>query len=99
MSVLPILLAETDLRGWATQVQLLRSAFVGELRSMGLSVTDTDVNWVLVRHARLREALLAHRVLVRDCANFGMAGVARVAVPRSRDLGRVLAAFAAVAAQ
>ncbi len=99
LSVLPILLAETDLRGWATQVQLLRSAFVGELRSMGFSVTDTDVNWVLVRHARLREALLAHRVLVRDCASFGMAGVARVAVPRSRDLGRVLEAFAAVAAQ
>jgi histidinol-phosphate/aromatic aminotransferase/cobyric acid decarboxylase-like protein len=99
LSVLPMLLAETDLTGWATRVQLLRGAFVGELRSMGFSVTDTDVNWVLVHQAGLRESLLAHRVLVRDCASFGMAGVARIAVPRPRDLGRVLAAFAAVAAR
>lgn len=97
LSVLPTLFAATDLTGWAAQVRALRGEFVRELRALGFAVTDTEANWVLVQQAGVRESLLAHRVLVRDCASFGMAGVARVAVPRQRDLDRVLTAFAAVA--
>jgi hypothetical protein len=34
---------------------------------------------------------------VRDCADFGMLGTFRVAVPRAEQLPTVIAAFAAVA--
>lgn len=98
LSLLPALLAETDLPTWAAVIADLRHRFVGALRSLHLEVHDTDANWVLVDRAGLRAALAPHGVVVRDCASFGMPGIHRVAVPPTAAVDRVLTAFA-VAAQ
>lgn len=99
LAVVSELLEQTDLPGWAVEVARLRADFVHALRALGFVVHDTDVNWVLVEQPGLREALLAHLVVVRDCTSFGLPGLARVALPRPADLERVLAAFAAVGVQ
>ena len=99
LAVIPELLAQTDLPGWAAEVARLRAQFVDSLRAAGFVAHDTNVNWVLIEQPGLREALLAHLVVVRDCTSFGLPGLARVAIPRPADLDRVLAAFAAVGAQ
>ena len=69
------------------------------LEALGHDVVDTAANWILVRTGvPLRDELAMHGVVVRDCANFGLAGTFRVAVPRPDDMARVVAAFGAVAA-
>jgi histidinol-phosphate/aromatic aminotransferase/cobyric acid decarboxylase-like protein len=96
LAVVPELLAQTDLPGWAAEVQRLRAQFVETLRVLGFVVHNTEVNWVLVERPGLREALLEHLVVVRDCSSFGLPGLSRVAIPRPADFDRVLTAFAAV---
>ena len=49
---------------------------------LGFTVRTTAANWVLVDRPGLRGALVPHRVVVRDCASFGLPGVHRVALPR-----------------
>ncbi|ANS79541.1 L-threonine 3-O-phosphate decarboxylase [Serinicoccus hydrothermalis] len=93
LAVLPDLLAAADLPGWARGIRGLRSELVALLRGHGLETKDTDAPWVLVHRAGLREALAPHGVLVRDCASFGMPGVARVAVPDARGLERLASAL------
>lgn len=67
-----------------------------ELGRLGFAVAPTDANWVLVAHHDLRTRLAPHGVIVRDCASFGLPGRFRVALFRTRDLDRVLSAFAAI---
>jgi histidinol-phosphate/aromatic aminotransferase/cobyric acid decarboxylase-like protein len=38
--------------------------------------------------------LVAHRILVRDCASFGLPEFVRLAVRPERDAGRLIAALA-----
>ena len=96
-AALPDLLEAADLPAWSDGVALLRAALTDLLTSHGLPVRPSDANWVLVDRAGLREALAPHGIVVRDCASFGMPGVARVAVPSEEGLER-LAAVLAVAA-
>jgi histidinol-phosphate/aromatic aminotransferase/cobyric acid decarboxylase-like protein len=97
LALLPVLLAGTDLPGWADRIGVLRRRFVAALGDLDLDVHDTDANWVLVDRPGLRAALALHGLVVRDCASFGMPGVHRVAVPAPPVFDRVVAAFAAVA--
>lgn len=97
LALLPALLAQTDLVGWATQIAELRGRFVRALRDLSLDVRDTDANWVLVERPGLRADLAPHGVIVRDCASFGLPGMHRVALPAPDAFDRVIAAFAAVA--
>ena len=99
LAVVPEMLAQTDLAGWAAAVARLRTEFVDSLRALGFVVRDTEANWVLVEQPYLRDALLTHLVVVRDCTSFGLPGLARVAIPRPADFERVMTAFAAVGAQ
>ncbi len=99
LAVVPELLAQTELQSWSADVARLRTEFVAALRALGFFVHDTDVNWVVVEQPDLREALLAHLVVVRDCTSFGLPGFARVAVPRPADFDRAMSAFVAVGAQ
>lgn len=99
LALVPELLAQTDLSGWAAGVRRLRTQFVDALRALGFVVHDTDVNWVLVEQPGLRDALLTHLIVVRDCTSFGLPGLSRVALPRPADFDRVITAFAAVGAQ
>lgn len=93
LAVLPDLLGSADLPGWAGAVALLRGQLVDLLRDHGLAVDAADAPWVLVREPGLRERLAPHGVLVRDCASFGLPGVARVAVPDEAGLHRLSAAL------
>lgn len=88
------LLELTDLDGWSAGITELRARFVGALRSIGYTVIDTDVNWVLIDDAaQLRSAVVPYGVLVRDCSSFGLAEMARVALPRPDQFDQVIEAF------
>ena len=93
LAVLPDLLAATDLHGWAEQIAAQRTRLRDELSTRGLPVHDTDAPWVLVEANGLRERLAPAGVVVRDCASFGLAGTARIAVPDDDGLERLLAAL------
>ena len=66
---------------------------IAELEAHGLRPRPSDANWVLVDRAGLRELLAPQAIAVRDCANFGLPGVSRVAVPDADGLGRLAVAL------
>jgi len=85
LAVLPEMLARSDLPGWANGIAVLRRQLTELLRGHGLDPLESDANFVLCRHASgLRERLIPHRVVVRDCTSFGLPDHARVAVPDQR---------------
>ena len=92
-AALPELLDTVDLPGWSRQVAGLRAGLIAELEARGLHPRPSDANWVLVDRAGLRELLAPQAIAVRDCANFGLPGVSRVAVPDADGLGRLAAAL------
>jgi histidinol-phosphate/aromatic aminotransferase/cobyric acid decarboxylase-like protein len=65
------------------------------LAAHGLTARPSDANWLLVDAPGLREALAPHGVVVRDCTSFGLAGVARIAVPDEDGMARLDAALSA----
>lgn len=85
------MLDRTDLRAWAASIADARCDLVTVLRSHGMCVCATDANWVLVDHAPegLVAALFDRRVLVRDCASFGLECTVRIAVPDVDGLARL----------
>lgn len=85
-----------ELSRWAVEIADRRRQLADMVRSHGLTVTDTDAGWVLVRQPGLRADLVAHRVLVRDCASFGLVGWHRIAVPDDRGFERLGHALARV---
>lgn len=93
LAVVGELLAASDPAAWTREVARLRADLVGELRARSLPVHDTDACWVLVRHPGIRELLAPQGVVVRDCTNFGMPGVARIAVPAEAGRQRLLDAL------
>jgi histidinol-phosphate/aromatic aminotransferase/cobyric acid decarboxylase-like protein len=97
LALVPLLLERTDLQAWAHSIAMQRSRLAAALRALGFEVQETSANWVLVDRPRLRAALAAQRVVVRDCASYGLPGVHRVAVPHPDELDAVIAAFARVA--
>ncbi len=64
-----------------------RSTSTGCSATPASTPEPSDANWVLVHAPGLRERLAPERVLVRDCASFGMPGTVRIAVPS--DEGRM----------
>jgi histidinol-phosphate/aromatic aminotransferase/cobyric acid decarboxylase-like protein len=76
-----------------------RAALVAVLRRLGLAPAPSTTGFVLVRvgdAAGLRARLLArHRVLVRDCASFGLPDHVRLAARPAADLDRLAIALAA----
>lgn len=64
----------------------------------GLDVAPGVANFLLVRvgdASRVRTALLAHRIVVRDASSFGLAEWVRVAVPPAARCDEVASAFLA----
>jgi histidinol-phosphate/aromatic aminotransferase/cobyric acid decarboxylase-like protein len=93
-AVLPELLADADLPGWAGAVTARRNALVGVLDAHGLVPEPSDANYVLVRAAPgLRDHLARAAVLVRDTASFGIPDGVRVAVPDQPGRERLAAAL------
>lgn len=99
LSMLGDLLDETDLVAWSHQLGLLGQTFATGLTTMGYDAATTKVNWILIQTGsepaarRLRDRLLHEHILVRDCANFGLPGTIRVALPHPSDIDRVLSVF------
>lgn len=84
LAVLPDLLEQADPAGWATAIATARRDLTDVFAQRGFATESAAAPWVLVHAAGLRAALAPHGVLVRDCAGFAMAGVARVAVSTLR---------------
>lgn len=94
LGVLPALVDLADLTTWARDLAKLRAELVAILSGNGFVVTAGDAPWVLVHEAAwLRDRLGREGVLVRDCANFGLAGTVRIAVPGADDLARLAMAL------
>ncbi len=97
LGLIPDLLARTDLPGWADKIGTLRSRFVDELQALGLDVTPSAANWVLVSEtSNLKERLAPLGIVIRDCASFGLSDTYRIALPTAKNLDRVLAAISQV---
>jgi histidinol-phosphate/aromatic aminotransferase/cobyric acid decarboxylase-like protein len=89
LAVLEDLLATSDLEGWTRRIAVQREELVRVLAKHDLEAAPTDAPWVLAAAPGLRERLAPQGVLVRDCASFGLAGVARIAVPDDAGLARL----------
>jgi len=96
LAVLPGLLAAADLPAWRAAIAARREELVALLARHGLVADAADAPWVLVTAPGLRERLAPHGVVVRDCASFGLPGVARIAVPDERGLTRLDQALTAL---
>jgi histidinol-phosphate/aromatic aminotransferase/cobyric acid decarboxylase-like protein len=92
-AAVPGLLERADLGGWAVAVARLRAGLVCLLHAAGFHPRPSDANYVLVRAPGLRSRLAVHRVLVRDCATFGLPDHVRIAVPDEHGLGRLAIAL------
>ena len=95
-AALPELLDAVDLPAWTPEVARLRNQLAALLQAAGYQPRPSEANWVLVDGPDLREHLAARAILVRDCANFGMPGTVRIAVPDSGGLARLASALAAI---
>ena len=93
-ALLPGLLTETDLQGWASQTRTLRDGLCDLLIDSGFKPQVADAPWVLVPAAAdLRERLARHGILVRDCTSFGLRDTVRIGVPDYSGLDRLATAL------
>jgi L-threonine-O-3-phosphate decarboxylase len=90
-------LAESDYRERTRAVVREARAYLeAELRRRGFRVVPSAANYLLVEvgdGARLRAALLARGICVRDCASFGLPGFIRIGVRTRSDCARLIAAL------
>jgi adenosylcobyric acid synthase len=94
-AALPELLGAADLQAWSAEIAKLRGELIEVLGSHGLAVQPSDAPYVLVAGVvDLRQRLARERVVVRDCASFGLSGSFRIAVPAGDGLERLDRALA-----
>ncbi|MBX6771829.1 MAG: threonine-phosphate decarboxylase [Chloroflexi bacterium] len=90
-------LAESDYRERARAViREARTYLDQEFRRRGFRVIPSAANYLLVEvgnGARVRAALLARGICVRDCASFGLPGFIRIGVRTRSDCARLIAAL------
>lgn len=86
---LPDLLDSLDLETTSEGVSRLREQLGHVLTRHGLTPRASDANWLLVDAPGLRNALIGEAIVVRDCANFGLKGVVRIAVPDREGIDRL----------
>jgi len=73
-----------------------REAVAGDLTALGLTPIPSVAPYIVfpaVDAAGLRSKLLTHRILVRDCASFGLPGFVRVAARPAPERVRLTAAL------
>jgi histidinol-phosphate/aromatic aminotransferase/cobyric acid decarboxylase-like protein len=86
LAVMEDLLDDAPIDAWAKAIASQRTRLVELLTTHRLKVEAAQAPWVLVHEPELRTRLAPHGVVVRDCASFGLPGVARVAVPDEAGL-------------
>ena len=94
---LPAMLEHATIAGWARATAALRADLVDLLVRHGMTCHPGVANWVLVDSPGLRERLIPHGIVVRDCASFGLDGVVRIAVADADGLVRLERALTALA--
>jgi histidinol-phosphate/aromatic aminotransferase/cobyric acid decarboxylase-like protein len=93
LAIVQPMLAATDLPAWTARIAGLRASLAAVFDDF--DVTESAANWILVHDAAaLRGPLACRGVLVRDCANFGLDGTIRVAVPDEHGIERLARALA-----
>lgn len=90
---LPDLLRSVDLAAWCEELDQLRGFWIDTFAALGFEVVGTGPTWLLIRGARFRDGLARERVVVRDCASFGLRDTIRFGLPRPDDRDIVLHAF------
>jgi histidinol-phosphate/aromatic aminotransferase/cobyric acid decarboxylase-like protein len=73
-----------------------REATAADLAALGVAALPSVAPYLVFRvadAADLRQRLLAHRILVRDCASFGLPGFVRVAARPAPERARLAAAL------
>ena len=93
VAVLPELLDLADLPAWSEAIATARQELAELFRRRGYAVETADAPWVLAHAPGLRELLVPHGVVVRDCSSFGMPEYVRVGVPDSDGLARLESAM------
>jgi histidinol-phosphate/aromatic aminotransferase/cobyric acid decarboxylase-like protein len=89
-AVVPDLVRDADLPGWADAIRAARAELERVLAAHSLVADPSDANYVVVRDARgLRRHLAERAVLVRDTTTFGIADGVRIAVPDRPALDRL----------
>jgi len=77
-----------------------RAAVRNSLIKLGLAVTDSQSNFLLVKVGNAsdfkRRLLTKHKILVRDCASFGLPEHIRIAVGDSEACERIVTATGAM---
>ena len=96
---LPDLLDTVDLESSRDGIARLRTQLRDVLTRHGLHARPSDANWLLVDAPGLREQLMPQGIVIRDCANFGLAGVVRIAVPDLSGIERLDHALATLHAK
>ena len=80
-------------------IKKARAYLYRELRSLGISTTDSSANFLLAHvgdAARIRSALLRRRIAVRDCASFGLPVCIRIAVRKPEECTQLMSALRTV---
>ena len=94
LALMPELLDQADLPGWATSIATARGELTELVSAYGLRPRPSAANFILVDGAGgLRERLAARGVLVRDCTSFGLPDAVRIAVPAPAGLRRLSVAL------
>ena len=73
-----------------------REVLTQGLRALGVSVLPSATNFVMAKvgnGADVRAALLSRRIVVRDCASFGLPEYIRIAVRKEDECSRLIAAL------
>jgi histidinol-phosphate/aromatic aminotransferase/cobyric acid decarboxylase-like protein len=76
------------LRTTVAQLHRDKTDLVNGLRALGLKPLPSNVHFFLVNvsdGAAFRSKLLHHRIMVRDCASFGLPGYVRIATRTPQD--------------
>lgn len=89
LALLPDLLPLAQLEEWSARIASQRDGLAALLGRHGISANAAAAPWVLADAPGLRERLAPRAVVVRDCASFGLPGVARIAVPNDEGLERL----------
>lgn len=91
---------QAHLRRSLEALEQAKAELVAALRELGMSPLPSAVHFFLVQVGdgrALRQALLRHGILVRDCASFGLPAYVRIATRRPEENARLLAAAQHVA--
>lgn len=90
---------EAHLRQSLARLQIEKQRLVSGLQELGFDPIPSRTNYFLLPVSSgtgFRQKLLAHGILVRDCASFGLPAYVRVAARRAEENARLLKAIALV---